>query len=65
MFFVFFSKSIFSKNISGIPSDNQIVWITLRPVLLSGLIWVQSGFKDYQQTALVGKELNMHTRNLK
>ena len=30
------------KNLSGIPSENQTVWIKSRPDVLSGLIWVQT-----------------------
>ena len=36
----------------------QIVWIQIRPDILSGLIWVQTVCKSYQQTALGDKELN-------
>ena len=31
---------------------------TLNPDILSSLIWVQTANKGYQQTTLVGKELN-------
>ena len=48
----FFSKSTFS-------SMCQTVWIQIRPDILSGLIWVQTVCKGYQQTTLVGKELMM------
>ena len=33
----------------------QTVWIQIRSNILSGLIWVQTIFKSYQQTAQVGK----------
>ena len=39
---VFFLKVTFPKNISGIPSECQTVWIQIRPYVLSGLIWVQT-----------------------
>ena len=44
----FFSK----KNLSGIPSECQTVWIQIRPDVLSGLIWIQTVCKGYQQTTL-------------
>ena len=53
----FFSKSTFSKNLSGIPSECQTVWIQNRPDALSGLVWVQAVCKGYQQMTLLGKEL--------
>ena len=33
-----------------IPSGCQTVWIQIRPDILSGLIWVQTVCKGYQQT---------------
>ena len=30
----------------------RTVWIQIRPDILSGLVWVQTDCKDYQQTAL-------------
>ena len=53
----FFSKSTFSKTSSGISSKCQTVWIQIRPDIFSGLIWVQTICKGYQQTTPVGKEL--------
>ena len=38
----------------------QTVWIPIRPDIMSGLIWVQSDCKCYEQTTLVGNELNGH-----
>ena len=35
----------------------QTVRIQIRPDILSGLIWIQTVCKGYQQTALVGEEL--------
>ena len=49
----------FQKNLSGIPPECQTVWIQIRPSILSGLVWVQTGCKGYQQTTsgpLVEKE---------
>ena len=60
----FFQNQLFRKNLSGIPSECQTDWIQIRPTILSGLIWVQSVCKDYDQMTLVDKELkvsNMHT----
>ena len=51
-----FFKIIFSKN-SGIPLGFQTVWIQIRPNILSGLIWVQTVCKGYQQMTLVDKKL--------
>ena len=54
-YFACFSK----KNLTGIPSECQTVWIQIRPDILSGLIWVQAVCKGYQQTKyspLVEKE---------
>ena len=48
----FFEKK---KKISGTPSEFQTVLIQIRPDILSGLIWVQTACKGYQQTTLVGK----------
>ena len=45
----FFQNQLFQKSISGIPSECQTVWIRIRPDLLSGLIWVQTVCKGYQQ----------------
>ena len=45
------------KNYSGRPSEWQTVWIQIRPDKMLGLIWVQIVCKGYQETTLVGKEL--------
>ena len=55
----FLSKSFFFKKIlSGIPSECQTDWILIRPDILSGLIWVQTVYKGFQQTTVGGKDLN-------
>ena len=56
---VFFSKSTFSKNSfrNTIRESNSLDPDQARQF---GLIWVQIVCKGYQQTTLVGKELNMH-----
>ena len=46
----FFQNQIFRKILSGIPFECQTDWIQIRPDILSGLIWVQSVCKGYQQT---------------
>ena len=50
----FFSKSsFFQKILSGIASRCQTVWIQIRPDIMSGLIWVQTVCKGYQQIYVV------------
>ena len=56
----FFQNHFFQKILSGIPSECRTVWIQIRPDILSGLIWVQTVYKDYQQTELAWKELIVH-----
>ena len=63
--FTLYHCAIFSILNAGffllIPSGCQTVWIHIRPDILSGLIWVQSVCKGYQQmpkSLLTGKELN-------
>ena len=34
----------------------QTIWIQIKPNIFSGLIWVQTDCKGYQQMSLVGKE---------
>ena len=57
----FFQNQPFRKILSGLPSGCQTVWIQIRPDILSGLIWVQTVFKGYQQTTLVSKELILNS----
>ena len=59
--FLIFSKLTFSKNVSGIRSECQIVWIQIRPDVVSGLIWIQTVCKGYQPTTLTDKELTLKT----
>ena len=47
----FFKKK--KKNLSGIPSECQTVWIQIRPDVLSGLIWIQTVCKGYKQMTKV------------
>ena len=57
----FFQNQLFQKLLSGKPSKCQTVWIQIRPDILSGLIWVQTVCKGYQQAALVGSKLTIQT----
>ena len=57
----FFKINLSEKILSGIPSECQTVWIQIRPDILSGLIWVQSVCKGYQQTTQGGKKFNWET----
>ena len=53
---LFFLEINFFQNffqLSGIPSECQTDWIQIRPDLLSGLFWVQTVCKVYQQTMSV------------
>ena len=54
---IYFQIQLFRKILSGIPSECQTDWIQIRPHILSGLIWVQSVCKGYEQAKLVGNEL--------
>ena len=51
----FFQNQLFRKIISEIPSECQTAWIQIRPNALSGLIWIQTVCKGYQQMKLVDK----------
>ena len=48
----FFQNQLFQKILSVIPSECQTDWIQIRPDILSGLIWLQTVCKSYQQTTL-------------
>ena len=52
-----FSKLIFEKILSGIPSECQTVWTLIRPDESSGLIWVHTVCQGYQQTTLIDKRI--------
>ena len=45
----FFKINFFEKFFQELPLECQTVWILIRPDILSGLIWVQSVSKSYQQ----------------
>ena len=49
----FFQNKLSQKIISGTLSECQTVWIQIRTVVLSVLIWVQTVCKGYQQTTKV------------
>ena len=50
---LFFKLTSLKKNLSGIPSECQTVWIQISPDILLGLIWVQTVCKGYQQMTKV------------
>ena len=52
-FLLHFPLTLCRKNLSGIPSECQTVWIQIRPDVLSCLIRVQTVCKGYQQTTKV------------
>ena len=45
----FFQNQLFREILSAIPLECQKVWIQIRPNILSGLIWIQTVCKSYQQ----------------
>ena len=53
----FFSKSTFSKILTGIPLKCQTVCIQIWPDVFFGLIWVQTVCKGYQQKIIAGSQL--------
>ena len=55
----FFQNQLFRKILSEIQSGCQTHWIQIRPDVSSGLNWVQTVCKGYQQKTVVGKELNI------
>ena len=57
----FLQGHFLEKKLSEIPSESQTVWNHIRPNVLSGLIWVQTVCKGYQQKTLVSKELSYLT----
>ena len=54
---IFFQNQLFRKIISGVLPECQKDWTQIRPYITSGLIWVQTVCKGYQQTTLGGKDL--------
>ena len=54
---IFWQNQLFRKFLTGMPSDCQTVWIQIRPDILSGLIWVQTVSKGYQQATLRGTHI--------
>ena len=59
-----FSNQFFGKILSGIPSECQTVWIQIRPDISSGLIWIQTVYKRYQQRTPGDKELNRSSHDM-
>ena len=62
---LFKSFTDFLNNISRIQPECQTVLIQIRPDVLSGMVWVQTICKGYQQATLVGKELKGCLNSLK
>ena len=54
-----FFKIIYFEKFFQEYHHSQTVWIQIRPNILSGLMWVQTVCKGYQQTTLGGKELTL------
>ena len=52
---IFFQNNFRKNKLSEIPSECQTVWILIRPYILSGLIWIKTVCKGYQQRTLVGR----------
>ena len=55
---IFFKINIFEKFFQEYHLC-QTVWVQNRPDILSGLIWVLTVCKGYQQTKLVSKDLTL------
>ena len=45
------------------PSECQTVWIQIRPDTLTGLVWIQTVCRGYEQMTLVGNELSSWTNS--
>ena len=62
LFIYLFFVCLFFFILKGIPSECQTVWIQIRSDVLSGLIWIQTVCKGYQQTIRVvtsGERVNI------
>ena len=57
VFYFNFQNQHIRKGLLWKPSECQKVWIQIKTDILSDLIWVQTVYKNYQQTTLVGKDL--------
>ena len=51
---LFFKIKFFEKKIQKYHQSHK-TWILIRPDIMSGLIWVQTACKGYEQTTLVGR----------
>ena len=59
-FFILFCRLlIFSFFFSGIPLECQTDWMQIRPNVMSGLIWVQTVCKSYQQKTPGDKDVKL------
>ena len=50
------------KKCSGIQSDVQTVWIQIRPDVSSGLIWVKTVYKGYQERTTCRSDVSFAMR---
>ena len=62
--FFFKKNQLFQKFLTGTLSECQTVWIQIRTNLLSGLIWVQTVCKGYQQTIKVAARKERVMKNV-
>ena len=56
---IYFKINFFEKFFQEFHSC-QTGWIQIRPDIFSGLIWIQTSSKGYQQKTLVGRELRKY-----
>ena len=54
---IFLEINIFEKKNPKCHQSVKHFWIQIRPDVLSGLIWIQTVCKGYQQTTVLGKEI--------
>ena len=55
----FFQNQLFRKILSQISFGCGTDWIQIRPDIMSGLIWVQTVCKNYQQATLGDKRVKV------
>ena len=54
----FFQNQLFRRILSGIQAECQTFWVQVRPDIWSGLVWVQTDCKSYQQMTLGDKRVS-------
>ena len=57
LLYVFVVFHLFQNQLFEKLSEGQTVFVQIRPDVLLSLIWVQTAYKGYRQTTLVGKEV--------